>query len=614
MLLWLLTACAPDGDADLSTAPDFCAGATAHRWDPGDDSDLLQFPDDALTVDDETSPTGLRLALDPDETPWMQALPDLLRPIARGIDRRSGFGRMGGVVLRFSADLGAVPDLADLRLVDLSAAVPVDVPYTASLSDWGRQLVLQPLRPMQAGTAHAVVLTRDHSAADGGCVAPADSLQSALAGVSVDAVVDRVADRYAALPGQLGIDAADISAATVFTTHDDLAAIRAVADELSAVEGRWSEAPVCVPWQGGRHCAGRFVARDHRGVEDVIVAEAAGEWELDVDIYLPEGDGPFPVVLFGHGINSSRGEGGGAARRLGPELGVAVVAVDAVEHGDHPVNADGELDALSFLGMTLAPPSMDGLLLSQNFVQTNLDRHQLIALLTQQPDVDGDGSADLDMGTLGYLGISLGGLMGPGQLALSDDIAAAVLPVAGAHLTTFAMENEFVVDLQEFFADLVGGEAEWQRALAVGQANLDPADPAVFAAHVLSDRFEAGSAAPDVLVPVCAFDGTVPVTAGQFIARALDVPHVPPVYEPVDDLPVSSVAPLAGNQGGVTAGFFQLDRVTRSGAIEVASHANTPWSEEGTLLTRHFFATWLEDGTAEIVDPYATLGTPPLEE
>jgi hypothetical protein len=29
-------------------------------------------------------------------------------------------------------------------------------------------------------------------------------------------------------------------------------------------------------------------------------------------------------------------------------------------------------------------------------------------------------------------------------------------------------------------------------------------------------------------------------------------------------------------------------------------------------MTSHFFSTWIEGGRAEIIDPYAELGTPPL--
>jgi hypothetical protein len=610
LALLVLSGCKPEPESAVL----FCASETAQLWDPADDTEAFQFPDDALTVDDPTSPTGIRVGLDINQTPWLVAMPDFVRPIANGIHRRTGFGRIGGVYLRFTDSIGALPDPASLRLVDLSVEPPEDVPYEASLFDGGRQLIVQPLRPLQAAARHAVVLTTDHVSASGGCIAPSPVLQDVLSGEAVGEGLGRVAERYAGLPDQLGIEPTDISSATVFTTHGDAAALRGITDGLRDREMVWASPPECTDWVHGRWCTGQFTAQDHRGVEDVVTAEAAGEWDLDVDIYLPAGmDGPVPVVFFGHGINSTRGEATGAARRLLPALGVAVVAVDAMEHGTHPAADPDAMDALALLGITLVPFQIDGLVLAQNFVQTSLDRLQLVSLLQQQPDVDGDGEADLDMDALGYLGISLGGLMGPGVLALGDDFSAAVLPVSGAHLGTFALENEYVAGAQELLIDLIGDEAAWQRALLVGQANLDPADPAVYAAHVLSDRLGEVQAGPDVLVQVSVFDGIVPVPTGHYLARALGVPHVPPIYAPVDALPqYAGTAPLAGNQDGGTAGFFQLDRVSVDGVVAASDHWSTPWSDEGTLMTSHFFSTWIESGRAEIVDPYAELGTPPL--
>lgn len=609
--LLVLSGCKTEPEAGLT----FCASETAQLWDPSDDTEAFQFPDDALTVDDPSSPTGLRVGIEVKQTPWLAAMPDFVRPIANGIHRRTGFGRIGGVYLRFSDSIGELPEPSSLRLVDLSVEPPEDVPYQASLFDGGRQLIVQPLRPLQAAARHAVVLTRDHEAASGDCVSPSPVLQGMLSGDAVEEGLERVAERYTALPEQLGIDPADVSAATVFTTHGDASELRSITEGLRDREMVWSSPPECRDWVHGRWCTGRFTAQDHRGEEDIITAEVAGEWDLDVDIYLPaEADGPVPVLFFGHGLNSSRGEATGAAERLVPSLGVAVVAVDAMEHGSHPAADPDAMDALALLGITLVPFQIDGLVLAQNFVQTSLDRLQLVSLLQQQPDVDGDGEADLDMDTLGYLGISLGGLMGPGVMALGDDFGAAVLPVSGAHLGTFALENQYVVGAQELLIDLIGDEAAWQRALLVGQANLDPADPAVYAAHVLSDRLGEAEVGPDVLVQVSVFDGIVPVPTGHYLARSLGVPHVPPVYAAVDALPQSeSAAPLAGNTNGMTAGFFQLDRVSLDGVVEASGHWSTPWSDEGALMTSHFFSTWIVNGQAEIVDPYDELGTPPLE-
>ena len=95
-------------------------------------------------------------------------------------------------------------------------------------------------------------------------------------------------------------------------------------------------------------------------------------------------------------------------------------------------------------------------------------------------------------------------------------------------------------------------------------------------------------------------------------ARALGVAHVPPVAEPVELLEVTGTAPVSGNLDGTTAGFFQLDRISDGDEVEESNHDNASLGTEGAEQAIHFFMTWLESGTPEIIDPYAVLGTPPL--
>lgn len=605
LLLLLLGAC------QRSEPVAFCDGATREQWDPADAADVSRFPDDALTVADPASPTGLRVAVDAD-SPLRASLPPMLASIAAGLEQRSGFGRMGAIHLRFTRSLGPLPedstDNPELMLVDLARGERV--PFSSRSYDAGLGLEVQPLRPLAPGTRHALVLTDAHVAADGGCVAPSPALRALL----TDAWDGEpaLAERYAGLADAVGLDPAAISAAVVFTTHDDTAAIAAIAQAARASAPGWDGPGSCEPWEGGRRCLRRFVAWDHRAPGGLLQDEPAGSWSLQAELWLPPpGEPPAPLALYGHGINSSRGEGRFLARMMLDD-GLAVASVDALEHGEHPTNDDSDLDAAAFLGMTLAPPTLDASLLGQNFVQTTLDRMQLISALEQDPDVDGDGLADVDPERLAYMGVSLGGLLGPSLLALDDRVDAAVLPVAGAHLVTFATSNEILGGLEPAFIDLVGGEGAWLRTLALGQATMDPADPAVFAAHVLADPLDARPAPPHVLVPVSVFDQTVPPATGRALARSMALPHVPPVVEPVSLLTVSAPAPLVANVDGTTAGFFQLDRVTEGEGVAPSTHANTPSSPEGRLMITTFLGTWMAGETPRIVDPYAELGTPPL--
>ena len=92
-----------------------------------------------------------------------------------------------------------------------------------------------------------------------------------------------------------------------------------------------------------------------------------------------------------------------ASQLLNP-LGVAVVAVDAVHHGQHPTaDPDSAMPALNSLGVNLSQLAFDTQNLRGSFDQTVADRLQLLQLLEQHPDIDGDEAADVELLNLDLL-------------------------------------------------------------------------------------------------------------------------------------------------------------------------------------------------------------------
>jgi hypothetical protein len=110
-------------------------------------------------------------------------------------------------------------------------------------------------------------------------------------------------------------------------------------------------------------------------------------------------------------------------------------------------------------------------------------------------------------------------------------------------------------------------------------------------------------------------DRVIPTVATRALARALRIPHVPPVFEDFSLEPVTGDAPVVGNvgDGATTAGLFQFDRGVRAagGPVAPADH-DIGITLEGQLQITHFLRTWAQTGRPEIIDPYAALGTPPL--
>jgi hypothetical protein len=101
--------------------------------------------------------------------------------------------------------------------------------------------------------------------------------------------------------------------------------------------------------------------------------------------------------------------------------------------------------------------------------------------------------------------------------------------------------------------------------------------------------------------------------SNRMLARALRLPHVPPVLQEVGLLEVSGPAPLTGNADGITAGLFQYDRVrmSQNGRPVAASHDNAFGMEPITQMFT-FLSSWAADGTPTLIDPYTELETPPL--
>jgi hypothetical protein len=595
----------------------FCEGSVAFTWDPAERARLDAFPDDTYTRADPDTATGLRVDITTDTAPWLGAQPPPSAIAFEALNSLDGWGTSSAAFLRFDGPVSPPPsgpetsDDASLLFLAQGQDGWEAVPYEASRLDDDQTLFLRPMRPLEARTAHAIVVTTDYPAADGDCIRPGPALESVLRGEGGDSrLLEALADR--------GVVPDAVSAATVFTTQSIVDTSVAVSQDIAGREYAWSEVPTCVDEGAGRRCEGRFTAYDYRTDGVVESPEAVSPWELEVSIWLPaEGGAPAPVLFFGHGLNDSRGSGAALHYWFG-DLGTAVVSVDALHHGDHPTAGDNAMVMafFDFFAIDTETVSLRPLRLRDNLRQSNYDRLQLLALLASDPDIDGDGAADLDMDQLAYVGISLGAIMGSELLALSGRFDAAVLAVGGARFTAIVENGADYELLYLVFEEVLGSPDETARMLPVIQTAVDGGDPVNYAPHVLGDRIDIlGGSPPHLLMNSALGDTTVPRQSAYCLARALRCPIAGADRFEEGSLPVVSL-PVSGNlgDGAVTAGFMQLDRATDSdGSVVLATHENGSTCPETLSQERHFLETWLTQGVPEIEDPYESLGTPPLE-
>jgi hypothetical protein len=105
-------------------------------------------------------------------------------------------------------------------------------------------------------------------------------------------------------------------------------------------------------------------------------------------------------------------------------------------------------------------------------------------------------------------------------------------------------------------------------------------------------------------------DDTVPNSTNLALARALDVPVVPPERLAVGLVGQTGPAPVSANLAdGRTAGMLQFDQVPDGqGGMEAATHSNIGDSEVGAEAWFRFLDTELTESAPVIVDPYVELG------
>lgn len=137
---------------------------------------------------------------------------------------------------------------------------------------------------------------------------------------------------------------------------------------------------------------------------------------IDFVLTIPTmGTPPYPVVIFQHGFAGKNLDLLSRAAGVLADHGLAGIAISAVSHGRR-----GDFRDLLY---------GRGLELRDIFRQTNADQTSLVRMIETGVDIDGDGHPDLDANRIGYLGISLGGLVGGPFVATEPRIRAAVLNV-----------------------------------------------------------------------------------------------------------------------------------------------------------------------------------------
>jgi hypothetical protein len=476
------------------------------------------------------------------------------------------------------------------------------------------------MRPLPSRVRALAGATRSLLGADGAASEPGAPLRSLLDG-SAQGDLAAMTPRYEEAVGALqsaGVIAGpeDLSALTVFTTQSTWQESAAIAQDIQSRPHQVERLLGCQDEAYYRVCEFTFQVGNYRGEDSIVAWDGQGpvsSYEMTAVAYLPlevvpELGAPYPVCVFGHGLGGDRHQARLLARFAAPR-GIATVAIDAVEHGDHPTRRGNDRisNLLAFFGFD-AFSQLVGRQLRDNWRQATYDKLALLEVLKNGVDLDEDSQPDLDAARLMYLGASLGGIMGSELSALSPDLNVVIMAIAGARVTDILQFGNFLEPLVALLSPAGASEGDIIRLFPMLQTVVDRGDPVSYAPHVLRDRLIDGPT-PDVLAGIVLDDEIVPEPTNFTLARALDLPHIQPVYRPVPLLELGDASPVRENMAeGVTAGLVQMDVIFENNQWRTATHNNISDSDVGAELWMRFMEGWLRDGSAEIVNPYTSLG------
>ena len=552
--------------ADLVDAIVLQLGSSPPGCDPLDTrACVLPFPSDALTVADNSSETGRRVALPEQGLPSNSSgVP--VDPAAW--NRNDGFSANTPLLVwlddldPIASELTPWTDLAS-SLDDDATTVLVDVATGERVALWaevdvdassvsGELLVMRPAISLSPATTYAVGL-RGLVTTAGAPVEPSPAFRAMRDRLATD--VGLVEDRREAMDRAFdalersGIARDGLQFAWTFTTastentteeilrmrDETLDGLETAAPEYEIttvtenpepglarlVEGTYS-VPNWMTLGGG---PGTILNRGDDGFPTLNGVQQS-PFACAIAASVLDGDEPAHAVLYGHGLLGSHLEvGAGNIVAMSNEHDALYCATKwaGFSEDDIPTAISALEDFSDF------PTFVDRM--SQGLInQLVLGRLMLAdnGLVSEPAFQRSDGSIMLDNSTLHYDGNSQGGIMGMALAAISTEFRRAVLGVVGMNYSTLLQRS---VDFDVFETVLAAAYPDpVDRAIGIAAAQMlwDRAEGAGYVRHVVDDLLR-GTPPKRVLMHVAFGDWQVSELTAMVAARTMGVPLHRPV-------------------------------------------------------------------------------------
>ncbi|MDP6990158.1 MAG: hypothetical protein QF903_11870 [Planctomycetota bacterium] len=245
--------------------------------------------------------------------------------------------------------------------------------------------------------------------------------------------------------------------------------------------------------------------------------------------------GGLPLVLFGHGLFGT-GERY-LTRRIGRELVQPLSAMhDAVIIATDWIGLSG--GDLSLILSQVVPDITRIRLVTDRLVQSHANNLALVELalgeLQSDPAIGRTHRRTLlDPKKVYYYGVSLGGIQGASQVAISPRISRAVLAVPGAGWSHMIQRSTQFSPIERVIDQRYPDPLTQSFFTAILQTFFDFSDPANLAPLMLGDRSQPRSPRKVVVLQEAIGDCQVPNLSTDLLARAIDAAHLETATDPV---------------------------------------------------------------------------------
>ncbi len=617
---------ADDDDADDDTAPvDSCPDGPDFDFNVESTPMVVPYPNNAYTVEDETTLTGMRVQIGGNVAePFGQlARIGLAAFLVDAMNTMNGFSTAADLYIPLSVepDAETIPDEIDPAATDGVVLMVADensthngefAPFTL---EWkNNAFFIRPYLPLRENTRYVLAATTALRPADEACYRPSVSMLRVISDYreqKASSDSDIYFAGFEALEAA-GIALEEILSISVFNTlwaTKDLDDVRKELDRLAEEND-----PEIIGWE--------FEADSNDDLEGYMTARLVtpvfkgdnGTWDRDGEgnlevqawhnieflLSLPaadaSGDGqPFPIILYGHGVGDSKESLKTLASRFAQD-GYAFLGIDFPCHGPRaPIPYDPTTSVLCYFDF------FNPLTFRDNLRETISNLMWLARAAKKMDGLDlipdgGDETPDFDTDHLNFLGISVGAINGGTLTALEENVEAYILSSAGAKLSGIAIEGNYLselVTIAELIDPLIPGLNVEDLVWMIGgmyQHVLDAGDPFNYLPHTIQDPLVDGYI-PDVLQQCPAEDFMLGGIAGDYAARAAGWPQLEPYVRDVGWVR-HETCPYEGS------GLFQFDTddhfaIWRSSVMGSAFRAQAI----------NFLQTKKENGVGQIINP-----------